>query len=103
MVRAIGSLTAALGGIDALVFTAGIGENVAAIREQVCTGCAWLGIAFDSEVKARNGLCISRTDSPVSAWVIPTDEGIMIARHTLRLLPGAHVAGRSNQGEHYEQ
>jgi acetate kinase len=94
VVRAIGSLAAALSGIDALVFTAGIGENAATIREQVCKGCAWLGIAFDPEGNVRNGPCISRTGSPVSAWVIPTDEEIMIARHTLRLLPGAGVAGR---------
>lgn len=103
VIRAIGSLAAALGGIDALVFTAGIGENAAAIREKVCAGCAWLGIAIDPEANARNGPCISRTGSPVSAWVIPTDEEIMIARHTLRLIAGTCVAGRSNQGEQYEQ
>lgn len=101
VVRAVGSLAAALGGIDALVFTAGIGENAAAVREQVCAGCAWLGIAFDPAANAHNGPCISRTDSPVSAWVIPTDEEIVIARHTLRLVTGARAAGRSKEGEHH--
>lgn len=86
VVRAIGSLSAALGGLDALVFTAGIGENAVAVRERICTGCGWLGIALDAEANARQAPCISRAGSAVSAWVIPTNEELMIARHTLRLV-----------------
>lgn len=84
-VGAIGSLAAALGGIDALVFTAGIGENAPTVREAICRGCAWLGIVPDPEANARHGPCITLPDAAVSAWVIPTDEESVIAGHTLRL------------------
>ncbi|CAB3786415.1 acetate/propionate family kinase [Pararobbsia alpina] len=80
--RELGSLAAGLGGIDALVFTAGIGEHAPAIRERVCKGAAWLGIELDTEANLRDGPCISTASSKVSAWVIPTDEELMIARHT---------------------
>jgi acetate kinase len=80
--RELGSLAAALGGIDALVFTAGIGEHAPAVRERVCKSAAWLGIELDAEANARGGPCISTASSKVSAWVIPTDEELMIARHT---------------------
>jgi acetate kinase len=83
--RELGSLAAALGGLDAIVFTAGIGEH-AAIRERVCRDAAWLGVAFDEGANARGGPLISARDSKVRAWVIPTDEELMIARHTLRVL-----------------
>jgi acetate kinase len=85
--REIGSLAAALGGLDAIVFTAGIGENAAAIREKVAARSAWLGLALDPEANTGRGARrISAPGSRVAAWVIPTDEERMIARHTLGLL-----------------
>lgn len=79
-------MAAALGGIDGLVFTAGIGENDAEIRRRICQSSAWLGIELDAEGNARNGPRISTPGSKVSAWVIPTNEELMIARHTGVLL-----------------
>jgi acetate kinase len=87
--RELGSLAAALGGLDGLVFTAGIGENAASIRERVCREAAWLGLEFDADANARNGPRLSTPSSRVSAWVIPTNEEGMIARHTARLLAGS--------------
>jgi acetate kinase len=84
--RELGSLTAALGGIDAIVFTAGIGERAVAVREAVCRQAAWLGIEFDPAANARHGPRISTPASPTAAWVIPTNEELMIARHTLALI-----------------
>ena len=88
--RELGSLAAALGGLDAIVFTGGIGENSVAIRERVCRDAAWLGIAFDAGANAAGGprisTGISTAGSKTSAWVIPTNEELMIARHTRRLL-----------------
>lgn len=84
--RELGSLAAALGGIDALVFTGGIGENAAAIRERVCREAAWLGVVLEADANARGGPCIAASDSRVKVWVIPTNEELMIARHTRRLL-----------------
>jgi acetate kinase len=84
--KEIGALTAVLGGIDGLVFTAGIGENAAEIRRRVCEASAWLGIELDEDANARRGPRISREGSRVSAWVIPTNEELMIARHTGTLL-----------------
>jgi acetate kinase len=81
--RELGSLAAALGGIDALVFTAGIGEHAAAVRARVCDDAAWLGVHLDAAANLAHGPRISTADSPVSVWVIPTDEELMIARHTL--------------------
>jgi acetate kinase len=86
--RELGSLTAALGGLDALVFTGGIGEHGAAIRARVCRDAAWLGLALDEVANHAGGPRISRADSRVSAWVIPTNEELMIAQHTRRLLAG---------------
>ncbi|TAJ33033.1 MAG: acetate/propionate family kinase [Reyranella sp.] len=86
IVREIGSLAAALGGIDALVFTGGIGENDAATREAVSDGCRWLGLELDKERNLRGERRISTLDSPVSAWVVPTDEERMIALHTREAL-----------------
>jgi acetate kinase len=83
--RELGSLAAALGGLDALVFTAGIGEHAAAIRARVCRDAGWLGVALDEAANEASGPRISREGSKVSAWVIPTDEELMIARHTSRL------------------
>jgi acetate kinase len=84
--REMGSLVAALGGIDAVVFTGGIGENAAPIRERVCRDAAWLGVELDANANAGGGPRISITKSRVTAWVIPTNEELMIARHTRRLL-----------------
>ncbi len=91
--KEVGALTAVLGGLDALVFTAGIGENSALIRRRVCEACRWLGIELDEEANTGNALCISRNTSRVSVWRIPTNEEVMIARHTGRLL--SHAAARS--------
>jgi acetate kinase len=84
--RELGSLAAALGGLDAIVFTAGIGEHAAPIREGVCRDAGWLGVELDPEANRRGGPCISAPGSRVRAWVIPTNEELMIARHTQRLL-----------------
>jgi len=84
--RELGSLVAALGGLDALIFTAGIGENSAVIRERVCRDAAWLGIELDVAANRAAGPRISTKASRVPAWVIPTNEELMIARHTQRLV-----------------
>jgi acetate kinase len=84
--RELGSLAAALGGLDALVFTAGIGENAAPIRERVCRDAAWLGVDVDAHANARGGGRISTAGAKASAWVIPTNEELMIARHTWSLV-----------------
>ena len=84
--RELGSLAAALGGLDAIVFTAGIGENSRSLRERVCRDAAWLGVELDAAANERNGPRISTAGSRVSAWVIPTNEELMIARHTRRVL-----------------
>jgi len=86
--RELGSLVAALGGLDALVFTGGIGENAAPIRAQVCDALAWLGVELDAEANAKTGPRISTAGSKVTAWVIPTNEELMIARHTRRVVLG---------------
>jgi acetate kinase len=77
-----GALAAAMGGIDGFVFTGGIGENAAPVRSRVCRGLAWLGLEFDDVANSRHGPCISKPESRLSAWVVPTDEERMIARHT---------------------
>jgi acetate kinase len=84
--KEIGALAAVLGGIDGLVFTAGIGENSAEIRRRISEASAWLGIALDQDANARHGPRISRAGSRVSVWVVPTNEELMIARHTGLLL-----------------
>lgn len=84
--REVGSLAAALGGLDAIVFTGGIGENSAAIRGRVCGDMAWLGVELDSAANALGGSRISAPASRVSAWSIPTNEELMIARHTRKLI-----------------
>jgi acetate kinase len=86
--RELGSLTAALEGLDALVFTAGIGENAAPIRQRVCLSATWLGLQLDEKANEAGGPCISREESRVKAWVIPTDEELMIALHTRQVLSG---------------
>ena len=94
--RELGSLAAALGGLDALVFTAGIGENSAAIRDRVCRDAAWIGVELDRAANEKGGPRISAPRSRVTAWVLPTNEELMIAQHTQRLIARtgalAHVA-----------
>ncbi|QQC66240.1 acetate/propionate family kinase [Paraburkholderia ginsengisoli] len=86
--RELGSLGAALGGLDALVFTAGIGEYAAPVRERVCRAAAWLGVSLDASANERHGPRINDAQSAVEVWVIPTNEELMIARHTLERLEG---------------
>ena len=89
--RELGSMVAALGGLDALIFTAGIGEHAAPLRAMVTAQAAWLGVDLDSvanekrEGKYGASICISTPQARTSAWVIPTNEDLMIARHTERL------------------
>jgi len=86
IIRHVGSLAAALGGLDALVFTGGVGENAAPIRVQVCHELAWLGLEFDPGANEKAGPLITKAGSKVAAYVIPTDEERVIARHTARLV-----------------
>jgi acetate kinase len=86
IVREVGSLTAALGGLDALVFTAGVGENSPVIRERACRGLAWLGIGVDAEANRRGRGMISPPGASPSVWVIPTDEESVIAAGTLKVV-----------------
>jgi acetate kinase len=96
--RELGSLAAALGGLDVLVFTAGIGQHSAAMRERICENAGWLGVRLDREANLAGGPRISRDDSPVSAWVIPTNEELMIAQHTLACLQAGSRAASSYAG-----
>ena len=89
MMKYAGAYTAVLGGLDAFVFTAGIGENSVSVRAALCRKLAWLGVKLDEKANASHGPCISAPDSRVSVWVIPTDEELMIAQHTLALVRGA--------------
>ena len=82
----IGALAAVLGGVDALVFTAGIGERSVEIRRRVCEASAWLGVTLDAKANTTHGPKISAAGSKPSVWVIPTNEELMIARHTGALL-----------------
>ena len=84
--KEFGALASVLGGVDALVFTGGIGENSAEMRARICERCAWLGVALDGEANRKHGPRISKPGSRVSAWVIRTDEERMIARHMGTLL-----------------
>jgi acetate kinase len=91
--RELGSLAAALGGLDAIVFTAGIGQNAVSIRERVCRDAAWLGVELDSAANAKPDQSgrITAKKSRVAGWVLRTDEELMIARHTQRLLRASHT------------
>ena len=91
-VKEIGALTAVLGGIDGLVFTAGIGENSAEIRRRICKACSWLGVDLDESANEKRCPEISTPRSKISVWVIPTNEELMIARHTGSLLGLAKAA-----------
>lgn len=88
IVREIGSLAAALGGVDGIVFTAGIGEHDPATRAEIAAGCGWLGLTVDPGRNAAGTGCISAEGSAVAAWVVPTDEQRMIARYTRAALRG---------------
>jgi len=81
-----GMLAAALQGLDTFVFTAGIGENSATIRARIAEKLAWLGVALDPAENALHAAKISRSDSRIPVYVVPTDEELMIAQHTLALL-----------------
>jgi acetate kinase len=80
--KELGALAASMNGLDALVFTAGIGENSAIIRQRVCEQAQWLGIDLDTHANDAGEQCISMIDSPTTAWLIPSNEELMIARHT---------------------
>jgi len=86
IVREVGSLATAIGGLDALVFTGGIGEHAAPVRESVCRQLGWLGLDFDATANAGKSERISTTDSRVAALVLPTNEEWMLARHTAELI-----------------
>ncbi|MEK7819988.1 MAG: acetate/propionate family kinase [Pseudomonadota bacterium] len=86
VVREIGSLAMALGGLDALVFTGGIGERAAPVRAEICRAAAWLGLDLDEVANARAASRIAKAGSRVSAWIVPTDEESVIARHALALI-----------------
>jgi acetate kinase len=81
-----GLLAAAMGGIDGFVFTAGIGENARFIRQAVVQRLSWLGLNLSTQANKKNAPCISRKGARVPCFVIPTDEELMIATHTLRVL-----------------
>jgi acetate kinase len=84
--RQLGALAAALGGVDGVVFTAGIGERSAELRARICRSAAWLGLRLDEAANAAGGPRITVPGSAVSAWVVPTDEEMIIAQHTLELV-----------------
>ncbi|HUZ73063.1 MAG TPA: acetate/propionate family kinase [Stellaceae bacterium] len=93
MMKYAGAYVAVLGGLDAFVFTAGIGEHSAPVRAALCRKLAWLGVTLDKQANASNGPRISAPDSRVSVWVIPTNEELMIAQHTLALVrPSLDIA-----------
>jgi acetate kinase len=89
----IGALAAALGGLDGIVFTAGVGENAAPVRAAICRAYRWLGLELDEAANRRHGPRISTAGSRVAAYVIPTDENLVIARHARALLGSATGAG----------
>jgi acetate kinase len=86
VVREIGSLAAALGGLDGLIFTGGIGENDPQTRAEIAQGCAWLGLQLDPDRNDQGPGRFSADSSKVETWVVPTDEEAMIARHTASVL-----------------
>jgi acetate kinase len=82
----LGSLAAALGGLDGIVFTAGVGENAAPVRSAICQACDWLGLELDEVANREHGPRISTSRSRIAAYVIKTDENLMIARHARALV-----------------
>ena len=95
-----GMLAAALGGLDAFVFTAGIGENSVSVRARIADKLGWLGVALDPKANASHAPLISRHDSRVAVYVAPTDEELMIARHTLALLADRRAAPSNERWLH---
>lgn len=93
--RELGSLVAVLGGLDVLVFTGGIGEHAAAIRARVCQDARWLGVQLDEQANRTGGPGISAAASAVGVWVIPTDEDVMIARHTCDIIRATEAKSAS--------
>jgi acetate kinase len=87
----IGAMAAVLGGIDTLVFTGGIGEHAGAVRSEVCRGLSYLGINLDEQRNATDAPVISTPDSACTVRVIPSNEDLMIARHTKKLLFSSEV------------
>ena len=85
VVREAGALIAVLGGLDALVFTAGIGEHAAEVRARVCTAFAWLGVEIDAAANAQHAACISTPASSAKVFVVRADEEAVIARDTARV------------------
>ena len=96
IVRAVAEMAAAMGGVDALVFTGGIGENAAEVRARVCGELAWLGLGFDRAANAANACRLSPPASTVTAWRIPTDEERVIAEHTVRTVGLRHAGAGGN-------
>jgi acetate kinase len=101
IVKFAGAYAAVLGGLDALVFTAGIGENDAQLRAKVLAKLAWMGAKLDADANDRNGPRISTEDSKISVWVIPTNEELMIARHTAAMVGAARTNASSHQSRQY--
>lgn len=97
--REVGALAAVMDGLDGLVFTAGIGEHSPEIRRQICERSRWLGLRLDPEANVRGDECISTPDSRVSVWAIPTNEELMIVRHTLQVL-GIDSASAASRRAH---
>jgi len=89
VVQHMGSLAAALRGVDAIVFTGGIGENAAPLRERILEDCEWLGVNVDAAANRSGAARLTTAESPVSAWVLRTDEEAVIARHTANVLRAA--------------
>ncbi len=89
IIQETGSIAAAIGGLDGIVFTAGVGEHSPIIRARVCQSMAWLGIELDEEANEKNALVITKPSSKIKVMVVPTDEELMIAKHTRRALNGA--------------
>ncbi len=92
VLREVGALTAVLGGLDALVFTAGIGERSAEIRARICSGLTWLGVSLDENANAASERRISTPESAIAVLIIPTDEESVIAKHTLTTITDGETA-----------
>lgn len=88
-----------LGGLDGVVFTAGIGEHVPSVRRQICERLAWLGVVIGDAANEHGTGRISRRDSRVAVWVVPTDEELMIARHTLAVVSSPSNLDKGNRHE----
>jgi acetate kinase len=93
----VGMLVAALQGLDAFVFTAGIGENSAGIRARIGERLEWLGVSIDPTSNGQNAPRISRADSGTPVYIVPTDEELMIAQHTLSLLADRHLSSSAKR------